>query len=166
MFPGEGGFTKNPAVRAAGFFLGGLHAKSEGNPELFLPWHEPPSLSKPPVRTNGGSRRSDSPAEVLPQPGLPVDILDLRLLRSRAAVLHGCVSRPSALSAASRGQPALSAERRGATGSSRPAAGLSLPAVVAPRDGSRFSIGFISFTIGGWKSDHDAGGCSVAYPAK
>jgi hypothetical protein len=34
MFPGEGGWKKNPAVQAVGFFVGSLHAKSEGNPEL------------------------------------------------------------------------------------------------------------------------------------
>ena len=36
----------NPAVEAAGFFVGSLHAKSEGNPELLQPWHEPAPLSK------------------------------------------------------------------------------------------------------------------------
>jgi hypothetical protein len=37
---------KDPAVSAAGFFIGSLHANAEGNLELFLPWHEPQPLSK------------------------------------------------------------------------------------------------------------------------
>ena len=105
---------------------------------------------KPPVSADGGSRRSYSPAAVLPQPGVPVDILDLRVLRSRAAVLQGSVSRPGAAPAASRGQPASSAKRRGATGSSRPSEAVSCRQPShKKRDGSGFSIGFISFTIGG-----------------
>ena len=46
MFPGEGGCKKNPAVEAAGFFLGSLHAKAKATQELVLPWHEPQPLSK------------------------------------------------------------------------------------------------------------------------
>jgi hypothetical protein len=37
---------RTPLFQAAGFFVGSLHAKSEGNPELTLPWHEPQPLSK------------------------------------------------------------------------------------------------------------------------
>src|ERR1019366_2295264 len=37
---------KSPAVRAAGLFAGGLHAKTKATSELFLPWHEPLPLSK------------------------------------------------------------------------------------------------------------------------
>ncbi|MGA7886272.1 MAG: hypothetical protein WCA44_11060 [Acidobacteriaceae bacterium] len=46
MFSGEGGFKKNPAVEAAGFFAGSLHAKKKATSELVLPWHEPLRLSK------------------------------------------------------------------------------------------------------------------------
>ena len=37
---------KNPAVSAAGFFAGGLHAKTKATSELVLPWHESLPLSK------------------------------------------------------------------------------------------------------------------------
>jgi len=165
VFPGEGGFKKNPAVSSSGVLYGRPSCQSEGNRSCFYLGMNRSRCQKPPVIADGGSRRSYSPAAVLPQPGVPVDILDLRVLRSRAAVLHGSVSRPSAASAAARGQPASSAERRGAAGSSRPSEAVSPPSQ-KKRDGSWFSIGFISFTIGVWKSDHDAGGGSVACPAE
>ena len=120
MFPGEGGIKKNPAVGAAGFFVGSLHAKTKAARSWFYLGMNRSRCQKPPVSADGGSRRSYSPAAVLPQPGLPVDILDLRVLRSRAAVLHGRVPRPCAAPAASRSQPASSAKRRGSAGSSRP----------------------------------------------
>ncbi len=165
MFSGRRRFQKDPAVQAAGFFVGGLHAKAKATWSWFYLGMNRSGCQKPPVSADGGSRGSDSPAEVLPQPGLPVGVLDLRVLRSRAAVLWRGVPAPGPSRSTSRRQPAASAERRGPAGSSRPPARLSLPAVSMPRDGSRFSIRSIWFTIGGWKSDHDAGGCSAACAA-
>ena len=117
---------------------------------------------KPLASGDGGSRGSCSSAEDLPQSRLPVDVLDLQVLRSRAAILQHGVSRRGATPAASSGQSAASGERRGSSGSSRSAACVSLPAVATPRDGSRFPTFRISSTIGWWNSDHDAGDCAAA----
>jgi hypothetical protein len=116
---------------------------------------------KPLASGDGSSRGSCSPAEVLPQSRLPVDVLDLPVLRSRAAILQHGVSHLGATPAASSSQSAASGERRGSSGSSRSAACVSLPAVATPGDGSRFPTYRISSTIGWWNSDHDAGGCAA-----
>ena len=152
MFSGEGGFKKNPAVSSSGVLYGRPSCQSEGNLELFYLGMNRSRCQRPPVSADDGSRRSYSPAAVLPQPGVPVDILDLRVLRSRAAVLHGGVSRPSTAPAAARGQPASSAKRRGAAGSSRPSEAVSPPPSHKKRDGSGFSIGFISSPSEGGKA--------------
>ena len=128
-----------PPGKAGGFSLS-LHANAEGAREWFYVGMNRSRCQRPPASADGGSRGSCSPAEVLSQPGLPVDVLDLRVPRSRAAVLWRGVPAPGPSRSTSRRQPAASAERRGPAGSSRPPARLSLPAVSMPRDGSRFPI--------------------------
>ena len=156
---------KNPAVRAAGFFVGSLHAKTKATRSWFYLGMNRCRCQKPPARADGGSWGSCSPAEVLPQLGLPVDVLDLHVLRSRAALLQRGVPRSGASPAASRGQSAASAEHRRAAGSSRPAACLSLPAVSTPRDGSRFPIDSSGSPSGSGKAVTMAGACAVACSA-
>ncbi len=80
MFSGEGGFKKNPAVWSSGVLYGRPSCQSEGNLELFYLGMNRSRCQRPPVSADGGSRRGYSPAAVLPQPGVPVDILDLRVL--------------------------------------------------------------------------------------
>src|ERR1035441_7269763 len=135
---GEGGSAKNPAVQAAGFFAGSLHAKTKATGSCFYLGMNHCRCQSPPAIRDGGSRGSCTPTSVLSSSCLPVDVLGLLLLRSRSALLQRGVPAPVTSPTASGGQSASSAEPRGALGPSRPPASLSLPAVVTARDGSGF----------------------------
>jgi hypothetical protein len=114
----------------------------------------------PPLRADGGSGRSGSPAARLPRPGMPDGVLDLYTLRSRTTLLQPSVPHRSPAPTAPGGQPSLSAESGGPTRPPGcplgPAAAVPRAPVPAARDGSIFPFGHFSGTIRLWRNDHDA----------
>ena len=100
----------------------------------------------PPVRADGGSWRSGSPAAGLSRPGMPDGVLGLYTLRPRTVLLQPVVPQRSPAPAAPGGQPQLSAEsgrpaRPPGSAAAVPARG---PRQCRPRVTDRSSLSVIS----------------------